>query len=118
MSYNRQITISCENSPSAECTVEAALSIIGGKWKLKIYKALKSGVPQRYSSLSKAITDISEKTLAAQLKEMERDGIVTRVVFAEVPPRVEYELTILGKSLETIYNSLDSWGKEYISQKR
>ena len=76
MSYNRQITINCTNSPSAECTVEAALSIIGGKWKLKIYKVLKNGVPQRYSSLGKAIADISEKTLAAQLKQLRQATIM------------------------------------------
>lgn len=118
MSYNRQVTINCENSPNAECTVEAALSIVGGKWKLKIYKALKNGMPQRFSSLGKALGSISEKSLAGQLKEMERDGILTRIVYAEIPPRVEYELTELGRSLESVFDSLDNWGKAYILQKR
>jgi DNA-binding HxlR family transcriptional regulator len=117
MSYNRQITINCENNPSAECTVEAALSIIGGKWKLKIYKALRGGVPERFSALVRTLGNISEKTLTAQLREMEKDGVITRMIFPEVPPRVEYQLTTLGRSLDGVFSSLDSWGKEYIQQK-
>lgn len=117
MSYNRQDTLNCENNPSAECTVEAALSIIGGKWKLKIYKALRAGDPQRFSSLGKLLGNISEKTLSAQLREMENDGIISRKIYPEVPPRVEYELTTLGRALEGIFSSLDHWGREYIHQK-
>ena len=118
MSYNRQITINCENNPDAGCTVEAALSIIGGKWKLKIYKVLKNETTLRFSMLSRSLGNISEKTLTAQLREMERDGILTRTIYPEVPPRVEYHLTPLGKSLTQVFTALDSWGKEYISQKK
>ncbi|WP_276482380.1 winged helix-turn-helix transcriptional regulator [Paraflavitalea pollutisoli] len=117
MSYNRQDTVSCENNPTADCTVQAALSIIGGKWKLKIYKALRDGVPQRFNTITKSLGDISEKTLTAQLREMEADGIVVRTVYPEVPPRVEYRLTRLGQSLEAVFASLDTWGKSYIRQK-
>jgi DNA-binding HxlR family transcriptional regulator len=117
MSYNRQITINCDNNQEADCTVEAALSIIGGKWKLKIYKALRDGKPLRFSSLSKSLTSVSEKTLSAQLKEMENDGIITKVIYPEVPPRVEYQLTQLGHSLEAIFMALHDWGKAYINQK-
>ena len=117
MSYNRQTTVNCENNPEADCTVEAALSIIGGKWKLKIYKALRNGTPLRFSTLRKDLGEISEKTLTAQLREMEKDGIVTRVIYPEVPPRVEYDLTALGHTLEMVFSSLDNWGKAYIRQK-
>jgi len=117
MSYNRQTTLSCEHNPSAECTVEAALSIIGGKWKLKIYKALRNTQALRFSSLARLLGDISEKTLSAQLREMENDGIVSRMVYPEVPPRVEYQLTILGQSLEEVFLALDSWGRAYIEKK-
>ncbi len=118
MSYNRQVTLNCENNPDVHCAVEAALSIIGGKWKLKIYKALKNGVPQRFSSLSKMLTDISEKTLSSQLREMEKDGLLTRAVYPEVPPRVEYQLTDLGISLDPVFNSLNIWGKSYIDKRK
>lgn len=117
MSYNRQTTISCENNPGADCAVEAALSIIGGKWKLKIYKALRNPGAQRFTAISKSLGDISEKTLTAQLRELETDGIVSRTVYPEVPPRVEYTLTDLGRSLESVFSSLDDWGKAYIQQK-
>lgn len=117
MSYSRQITVTCENNSSADCTVEAALSIIGGKWKLKIYKSLKSGKPLRFSLLFQELRGISEKTLTAQLREMEKDGIITRVIYAEIPPRVEYQLTALGYSLDKVFNSLDTWGRAYIDLK-
>ena len=117
MSYNRQITLSCENNPDADCAVEAALSIVGGKWKLKIYKVLRAGAPVRFSAISKNLAGISEKTLTAQLREMENDGLIRREVFAEVPPRVEYHLTKLGHSLSSVFESLDNWGREYIRQK-
>jgi len=114
MSYNRQITVTCDNNSSADCTVEAALSIIGGKWKLKVYKHLKNGGALRFSNLVKELNGISEKTLSSQLREMEKDGIITRVVYAEIPPRVEYMLTALGHSLDKVFSSLDAWGKAYI----
>ena len=94
-----------------------ALYAIGGKWKLKIYKLLRQGTPVRFSGISRMLTDISEKTLTAQLREMEKDGILARIVFPEVPPRVEYQLTDLGHSLDHVFLSLENWGKEYIRQR-
>jgi DNA-binding HxlR family transcriptional regulator len=117
MSYNRQITISCDTNQDADCTVEAALSLIGGKWKLKIYKVLRDGKPLRFSGLNKSLINISEKTLASQLKEMENDGIVSKMIYPEVPPRVEYQLTHLGQSLEPVFLALHDWGKAYINHK-
>ncbi|OQP46920.1 MarR family transcriptional regulator [Niastella yeongjuensis] len=114
MGYNRIETLNCENNPDKDCAVDAALSIIGGKWKLKIYKVLKAGGPFRYAAIHKALTGISEKTLSAQLRELEEDGIVTKQVFPEVPPRVEYTLTDLGISLEPVFVALINWGQTYI----
>jgi DNA-binding HxlR family transcriptional regulator len=117
MSYSRQVTVTCENNSSADCSVDAALSIIGGKWKLKIYKSLKKDKPLRFSVLIRELTGISEKTLTAQLREMEKDGIITRAVYPEIPPRVEYQLTDLGHSLDKVFSSLDIWGRAYIDSK-
>jgi DNA-binding HxlR family transcriptional regulator len=117
MSYNRQTTLNCENNPDADCAVEAALSIIGGKWKLKIYKSLRSGEPIRFSNIHKALKDISEKTLSSQLQELEQDGIISRTAYPTLPPKVEYQLTELGFALESIFISLNKWGKDYINNK-
>jgi len=114
MGYNRIATLDCGYNPDQDCAVEAALSIVGGKWKLKIYKILKAGGPFRYAAIHKALAGISEKTLTAQLRELEADGIVTKQVYAEVPPRVEYTLTALGISLEPVFVALTNWGKAYI----
>uniref|UniRef100_F4C7R4 Transcriptional regulator, HxlR family n=1 Tax=Sphingobacterium sp. (strain 21) TaxID=743722 RepID=F4C7R4_SPHS2 len=114
MSYSRQATLSCDNNSDASCSVEAALSIISGKWKLKIYKILQQGTPVRFSMIAKGLGDVSEKSLSFQLREMENDGLIVRTVYPEVPPRVEYSLTDLGKSLQIVFESLDVWGKAYI----
>jgi DNA-binding HxlR family transcriptional regulator len=116
MGYNRITTLDCELNPDKDCAVDAALAVMGGKWKLKIYKILKGGEPTRYAVLRKALTGISEKTLTAQLREMEQDGIITKQMYAEVPPRVEYSLTALGASLEPVFMALQEWGQAYISR--
>jgi DNA-binding HxlR family transcriptional regulator len=117
MSYNRALTLNCESNPNADCAVEAALAILGGKWKLKIYKAIRFREVMRFYEIRDAIGDISEKTLTAQLREMEADGLLTRHVYPQVPPRVEYSLTELGKSLESVFEALDVWGKNYINER-
>lgn len=117
MSYSRKTTINCENNPEADCTIEASLSILGGKWKLKIYKALRSGKPLRFTEIKERLNPISDKTLTLQLKEMEEDKLILREVFPVVPPKVEYQLTDLGKSLEDIFVALEKWGKTYINQR-
>ena len=117
MSYNRNTTINCENNPESDCAVEASLSILGGKWKLKIYKALRSGVPLRFTEIKTLMEPISDKTLSAQLREMEEDRLLIRKVFAEVPPKVEYHLSDFGSSVEEIFVALEKWGKQYINQK-
>ena len=117
MSYDRILTLNCENNPNSDCAVEAALAILGGKWKLKIYKAIHFNAIMRFSELRQAIGQISDKTLTAQLREMEQDGLLTREVYPEVPPKVEYQLTDLGKSLEPVFSALNMWGKDYINNR-
>ncbi|OQP53433.1 hypothetical protein A4H97_23590 [Niastella yeongjuensis] len=95
-----------------------ALVMISGKWKLRIYDVLKKGESVRYSLINTELKDISEKTLTAQLREMEQDGIITREVYPEVPPRVEYQLTSLGRSLQTVFDALNNWGLACIEFKK
>jgi len=95
---------------------EATLQVIGGKWKLLILCHLNCGDgPQRTSELKKAIPEITQKMLIQQLKELEEDGIVTRTSYNQVPPKVVYELSELGKSLELILDQLDEWGEKYMN---
>ena len=91
------------------CPVEATLELIGGKWKgIVLYYLL--GGRLRFSDLKKKIGCVTQRMLTKQLRELEASGLVNRIVYAEVPPKVEYELTKEGRSLEPIVNSLKEWG--------
>ncbi|URZ18678.1 winged helix-turn-helix transcriptional regulator [Clostridium felsineum] len=94
------------------CPVETTLLLIGEKWKVLILRDLMEGT-KRFGELKKSIGSISQKVLTQQLKAMEKDGLVLRKAYAEVPPRVEYSLTSLGKSLKPILDSMWSWGNSY-----
>lgn len=94
------------------CPVETTLTLIGDKWKVLILRDLLSGT-KRFGELKKSIGGVSQKVLTAQLRDMEESGLVSRKVYAEVPPRVEYSLTELGKSLKPILDSMWNWGEEY-----
>lgn len=94
------------------CPVETTLTLIGNKWKVLILRDLMPGT-KRFGELKKSIGNVSQKVLTAQLRDMEADGLLTRTVYAEVPPRVEYTLTQLGQSLKPILDSMSNWGKEY-----
>ncbi len=94
------------------CPVETTLMLIGSKWKVLILRDLDSG-KMRFGELKKSIGSVSQKVLTAQLREMEADGLVIRTVYAEVPPRVEYELSELGMTLRPVIKSLWSWGEDY-----
>ena len=94
--------------------IELSLSIIGGKWKMPIIWILKDG-SQRYGELRKSLPKVTDKMLTQQLRELEADEIITRKVYPEVPPKVEYSLTLLGKSVIPIIDLLHEWGKEYRS---
>ena len=94
------------------CPVEITLSLIGDKWKVLILRDLLLGT-KRFGELKKSIGTVSQKVLTSQLREMERNGLLTRTVYAEVPPRVEYTLTDLGKSLNPILDAMKNWGEAY-----
>lgn len=95
------------------CGIGRTLSIIGGRWKINILSYLLHEKKLRYSELRKRLTGISERMLIAKLKELENDGLVNRIVHQQVPPKVEYELTDLGLSLQQILQLMDSWGEEH-----
>ena len=94
------------------CPVETTLTLIGDKWKVLILRDLLTGT-KRFGELKKSIGNVSQKVLTAQLRAMEENGLLTRTVYAEVPPRVEYTLTDLGKSLKPILDAMWNWGEEY-----
>lgn len=103
------ININCENRP---CPVETTLNIISGKWKGIIMYRLFGG-KMRFNELQRLMPAVTHRTLTLQLRELEKTGIIKRTVFAEVPPRVEYELTELGFSMEPIFTSMYTWGDNY-----
>ncbi len=86
--------------------------LIGDKWKVLILRDLMPGT-KRFGELKKSIGTVSQKVLTAQLRDMEEKGLVSRKVYAEVPPRVEYSLTDLGKSLKPILDAMSAWGEGY-----
>ena len=94
------------------CPVETTLMIIGDKWKVLILRDLMNGT-MRFGELKKSIGTVSQKVLTAQLREMEEKGLLTRKVYAEVPPRVEYTLTETGYSLKPVLDAMWAWGAEY-----
>ena len=97
------------------CPVETTLMLIGDKWKVLILRDLLPGT-KRFGELKKSSGTVSQKVLTAQLRDMEENGLVSRRVYAEVPPRVEYSLTELGRSLEPILNAMRTWGENYKSR--
>ena len=94
------------------CPVEATLELIGGKWKGIVLFYLLDG-RLRFSELKRKIGCVTQRMLTKQLRELEASGLVIRIVYAEVPPRVEYELTEEGKSLKPLLKSLKKWGEEH-----
>ena len=94
------------------CPVETTLTLIGDKWKVLILRDLLPGT-KRFGELKKSIGNVSQKVLTAQLRDMEKSGLVNRKVYPEVPPHVEYSLTELGRSLQPILDALRDWGEEY-----
>ena len=94
------------------CPVETTLMLIGDKWKVLILRDLMDGT-KRFGELKKAIGTVSQKVLTAQLRDMEEKGLLTRKVYAEVPPWVEYTLTETGYSLKPVLDAMWAWGAEY-----
>ncbi|NOT75762.1 MAG: helix-turn-helix transcriptional regulator [Cyclobacteriaceae bacterium] len=94
------------------CPVTATMDVIGGKWKLLIIHLINNDI-NRFGKMSMILKDISRQMLTTQLRDLESDGIISRIVYAEIPPRVEYFLTPKGKSLVPVLNALKDWGLEY-----
>lgn len=94
------------------CPVATTVQLIGSKWKLLIMRNLLAR-PWRFNELRKDLDGISQKVLTDSLRAMEQDGIITRTVYPEVPPRVEYALSELGESMRPIINAMEVWGKDY-----
>ena len=102
---------------TTSCPAETTLGVIGGKWKLLILHELLSGA-SRFGELRRRLSGISEKILAQHLRELENDGIISRKIYPEVPPKVEYALTASGKTLKPIIDGLHEWGLEHLSGKK
>lgn len=101
----------------ADCPVRTTLDVLRGKWKPLILQSLKAG-RQRYSDLRDSITEPSDKMLIQQLRELERDEVIDRFVFAEVPPRVEYQVSAYGASLAAVVEQLAIWGQRHRTKKQ
>ena len=97
-----------------DCPVATTVSLIGSKWKLLILRNLLVR-PWRFNELQRNLEGISQKVLTDSLRSMEADGIVTRTVFPEGPPRVEYALSELGETLKPVIQSMETWGQDYKS---
>lgn len=96
----------------SRCPVETTLTVIGGRWKVLILRELFPGV-KRFGELHRSIHGITQKMLTQQLREMESDRILNRKVYPEIPPKVEYSLTSLGKSLKPVLDAMHGWGTKH-----
>jgi DNA-binding HxlR family transcriptional regulator len=92
------------------CLVETTLKVIGGRWKVLILQQLMEGV-RRFNELHRALAGITHKTLTQQLREMETDGIVSRKLYPQIPPKVEYSLTSLGNTLKPVLTAMHQWAE-------
>lgn len=101
-----------EHKELPACPVETTLMLIGSKWKVLILRDLMPGT-KRFGELKRSIGNVSQKVLTAQLRDMEEKGLVDRKVYPEVPPKVEYSLTELGRSLKPILDAMQEWGNGY-----
>ncbi len=100
------------NKKILDCPVATTINLIGNKWKLLIIRDLLGGT-KRFGELRKSLTGISQRVLTENLRDLEKDGLLNRKVFAEVPPRVEYSLNQTGLSLQPIIMSMAEWGTKY-----
>jgi DNA-binding HxlR family transcriptional regulator len=97
----------------SNCPVTATMSVIGGKWKILIIFSICNNI-NRFGKMSMLLKDISKQMLTSQLRELENDGIIERVIYPEIPPRVEYFLTEKGKSLLPVIELMKVWGNSYV----
>lgn len=95
------------------CPVTATMQVLGGKWKAILINAIYHTSPARFGELKRSVKGITQSMLTKQLRELEDDGLISRKIYAEIPPKVEYTLTEFGLSLSPIMQSLAEWGKQY-----
>ncbi len=99
------------------CPVTATMQVLGGKWKAILINAIYHTSPARFGELKRSVKGITQSMLTQQLRELEEDGLISRKIYAEIPPRVEYTLTEFGLTLSPIMISMANWGKEYRMKK-
>lgn len=95
------------------CPVTATMKVLGGKWKSILINAIYHTSPARFGELKRSVIGITQSMLTSQLRELEEDGIISRKIYAEIPPRVEYTLTEFGLTLGPIIQSMATWGEEF-----
>jgi DNA-binding HxlR family transcriptional regulator len=95
------------------CPVTATMKVLGGKWKPILINAIYFTAPARFGELKRSVIGITQSMLTQQLRELENDGIISRKIYAEIPPKVEYALTDFGFTLSPVIQTLAEWGKEY-----
>ncbi len=100
------------------CPVTATMKVLGGKWKPIVINCIYVESPARFGMLKRKLKGITQTMLTAQLRELEEDGIISRKIYAEIPPKVEYTLTELGKTLEPVIKSLAEWGVKHRLNKK
>lgn len=98
------------------CPAEVTADLIGGRWKIVLLWHLLQGV-HRFSDLQRAVPGITQKVLTHQLRDMEKSGLLNRTVYAEVPPKVEYQLTPFGLTLKPVVDAMHQWGTEHASRR-
>ena len=95
------------------CPVTATMKVLGGKWKPILINAIYFTAPARFGELKRSVKGITQSMLTQQLRELEEDGIISRKIYAEIPPRVEYALTEFGLTLSPVIQTMAQWGEEY-----
>lgn len=100
------------------CPVTSTMKVLGGKWKPILINAIYFTSPARFGELRRSVKGITQSMLTSQLRELENDGIISRKIYAEIPPRVEYTLTEFGLTLSPILQSMAKWGNEYRIKKQ
>jgi DNA-binding HxlR family transcriptional regulator len=100
------------------CPVTATMQVLGGKWKAILINAIYHTSPARFGELKRSVKGITQSMLTQQLRELEDDGVISRKIYAEIPPRVEYTLTEFGLTLSPIMQSMAKWGEEYRMKKQ
>ncbi|WP_394835719.1 helix-turn-helix transcriptional regulator [Pendulispora rubella] len=114
----RELKLPDGNTVTFSCPVEATLWVVAGKWKLVILWYLRDRGIMRFSELRRAMPEITQQMLTAQLRELEADGIISRTVHPQVPPKVEYAMTPFGRTLDPLIDEMFRWGKVYIARVR